>query len=255
MSDKTLQVVVDSLLTSYKSSGKGKTVLLLHGWGDRAAGLKDLQAALAGKYEVISLDLPGFGSSQRPDGDWDLSDYAEFVGTFLNKIGKKGVYAVIGHSNGGAIAIRGLARGDFKADKLVLMAAAGIRGTAKTRNKVLRLVAKTGKALTAPLPKSAKSRLRRKVYNTIGSDMLVAEHLQGTFKKVVADDVREDAAKIKLPTLLLYGGNDEATPASYGQAYHQLIKNSKLEVLSDVGHFMHLEQPQKVTKEIEEFLK
>lgn len=255
MSEKTVQVVVESLLTTYRSSGKGKTVVLLHGWGDRAAGLKDLQAALAGRYEVISLDLPGFGSTERPSGDWDLSDYAAFVGTFLGKIGKDKVYAVIGHSNGGAIAIRGLTKGNFTADKLVLMAAAGIRGTAKTRNKVLRLVAKTGKALTAPLPKSAKNRLRRKVYNTIGSDMLVAEHLQGTFKKVVADDVRQDAAKIKIPTLLLYGGNDEATPTSYGQAYHKLIKDSKLEVLSEAGHFMHLEQPQKVTEEIEEFLK
>jgi len=255
MSSKSAQVVVDSLLTKYTVSGKGKAILLLHGWGDSSAGLSGLQSELSKKYTVVTPDLPGFGGSQAPSGDWDLSDYAGFVGNFLKKIDTNKLYAVIGHSNGGAIAIRGLSNGDFASDKLVLMAAAGIRGTAKTRNKVLRLVAKAGKALTTPLPKSAKNRLRRKVYKTIGSDMLVAEHLQGTFKKVVADDVRADAAKLNLPTLLLYGGSDEASPAWYGETYHSLIKGSKLEVLPESGHFIHLEQPQIVTVEIEEFLK
>jgi pimeloyl-ACP methyl ester carboxylesterase len=255
MSEKTAQVVVDSLLTSYKVGGAGKTILLLHGWGDRAAGLKDLQAALSKKYKVIALDLPGFGNTQAPTSDWDLNDYANFVSNFLNKIGDKKLHAIIGHSNGGAIAVRGLANGDFKADKLVLMASAGIRGTANARNKTLQLLAKIGKVLTAPLPKSVKNRLRRQAYQTIGSDMLLAEHLQGTFKKVVADDVRADAAKLKLPTLLLYGGNDEATPAWYGQTYHELIRGSKLEVLPETGHFIHLEQSQKIAAEIEEFLK
>lgn len=255
MAEKTAQVIVNSLLTTYRISGKGQAVLILHGWGDRAAGLKDLQNGLSKKYKVIALDLPGFGGTQAPASDWDLSDYSSFVGGFLNKIGEAKLYAVIGHSNGGAIAIRGLAKGGIKADKLVLMAAAGIRGTTNTRNKALRLVAKTGKALTAPLPKTLKNRLRRKAYQTIGSDMLVAEHLQGTFKKIVADDVRGDVAKLKLPTLLLYGGNDEATPVWYGQTYHELIPGSKLEVLPEAGHFIHLEKPQEVITEIEGFLK
>lgn len=255
MSSKSVQVVVDSLLTKYSVSGKGKVILLLHGWGDSSAGLSGLQAELSKKYTVITPDLPGFGGTQAPSGDWDLSDYAGFIGRFLKKADVGKLYAVIGHSNGGAIAIRGLSNGDFESGKLVLMAAAGIRGIAKTRNKVLRLVAKTGKVMAAPLPQSAKNRLRRKVYKTIGSDMLVAEQLQGTFKKVVADDVRADASKLKLPTLLLYGGSDEASPAWYGETYHSLIKGSKLEVLPETGHFIHLEQPQTVTAEIEEFLK
>lgn len=248
------QVIVDSLLAKYVVSGKGRTILLLHGWGDSSSGLSGLQDQLSKKYKVIALDLPGFGGTQAPSADWDLSDYARFIGNFLKKIDEK-IYAIIGHSNGGAIAIRGLSKGDFKSEKLVLMAAAGIRGTDKTRNKVLRLVAKTGKALTRPLPRAAKNRLRRKVYSTIGSDMLVAEHLQGTFKKVVADDVRGDATKIDLPTLLIYGGADQATPAWYGETYHRLIRGSKLEVLPEAEHFLHLDQPQTVVKEIEEFLK
>src|SRR5690606_38998725 len=120
-------------------------------------------------------------------------------------------------SNGGAIAIRGMARGWLSADNLVLLASAGIRGEYKGRVKALRLITKAGKALTTPLPKSVKQRLRKKVYATVGSDMLVAEHLQETFKKVVTDDVREDAARLALPTLLIYGDQDDATPVRYAE--------------------------------------
>jgi pimeloyl-ACP methyl ester carboxylesterase len=118
---------------------------------------------------------------------------------------------------------------------------------------VLRYITKFGKALTMPLPKSIKAKLRRKVYKTVGSDMLVAEDLQETFKKVVTDDVRADAARLTLPTLLIYGEDDEATPLWFGQTLHELIPGSTLEVLPDAGHFVHLDRPAEVTKAIQEF--
>ncbi len=250
-----MQVIVDSLLTYYEAHGKGRLVLLLHGWGDSAAGLKTLQAALAKKYKVIALDLPGFGGSQPPPEAWGLDSYAYFVAHFLDKIAAKKLVAIVGHSNGGAIAIRGMARGWLSADKLVLLASAGIRGEYKGRVKALRLVTKAGKALTAPLPKSIKQHLRKKVYTTVGSDMLVAEHLQETFKKIVADDVRADAAHLALPTLLIYGDADDATPVAYGKLLQEAIQGSKLEVVPGAGHFVHTDQPAAVEKLIQGFLR
>ena len=249
-----MQVVVDSLLTHYEVQGKGKPVLLLHGWGDTAAGMAGLQHALAKKYKVLAIDLPGFGGTEPPQVVWGLDDYALFVANFLKKIEQKNIAAIIAHCNGGAIALRGLSKEWLVADKLVLLASAGIRGEYKGRIKAIRLVTKAGKALVMPLPKSIKDKLRRKVYKTVGSDMLVAEHLQETFKKVVTDDVRSDAAQLLLPTLLIYGEQDEATPLRYGELYHELIPGSTLEVLPGAGHFVHVERPEVVTKAIKEFI-
>ncbi|HSX35733.1 MAG TPA: alpha/beta hydrolase [Patescibacteria group bacterium] len=249
-----MQVVVDSLLTSYAAQGKGKTLLLLHGWGDSARGLAALQAQLAKRYRVIALDVPGFGGSQAPNGVWGLTDYAEFTAHFLAKIDKTDVHAVVGHSNGGAIAICGVSSGQLKPAKLVLLASAGIRGEYVGRMKALRYLTKAGKALTIPLPKSVKQQLRKKVYQTVGSDMLVAEHLQETFKKVVGDDVRVEAAKIAVPTLLIYGDQDQATPLWYGEAFHQAITGSTLRVLNGAGHFVHVDRLAEVVHSIEEFL-
>lgn len=249
-----MQVVVDSLLTHYEVKGKGKMVLLLHGWADSAAGLQVLTDALAIKNKVIAVDLPGFGGTEAPKGVWGLTDYAQFVAHFLAKIDVGDATAIIGHSNGGAIAIRGVGQKILNADKLVLLGAAGIRGEYKGRIKALRVITKIGKALSSPLPKSAKQHLRKKVYKTVGSDMLVAEHMQETFKKIVTDDVREDATNVVVPTLLMYGEADEQAPPWYGEAYHQLINGSTLEILPAAGHFLHHDRPEEVIRAIQEFI-
>jgi len=250
-----MQVIVDSLMTQYVRKGTGKTILILHGWGDTSQGLKALTDKLSKVYDVIALDLPGFGGTQAPPSVWGLTDYATFVQRFVAKVGLSEVYAYVGHSNGGAIAIRGLGQGILRADKLVLIASAGIRGEYNGRNKLLRVLTKAGKAATTPLPKSVKTKLRRKVYDAVGSDMLVAEHLQETFKKVVTDDVRQDAQQVKVPALLLYGEHDQATPVRYGEQYHQLIQASTFEVVGGAGHLVHIDKPKIVEKAIEEFLR
>jgi len=248
-----MQVVVDSLLTHYETKGSGPLIVLLHGWGDSAAGLLALQNALAKHYTVIAPDLPGFGSTEAPHEVWGLDEYAQFVAHFLQKIDAGPVTVLAGHSNGGAIALRGLGNNVLTADKLVLLASAGIRGEYKGRVRALRYMAKAGKALTAPLPKAMKQKIRKKAYHTIGSDMLVAEHLQETFKKVVTDDTRKDAVALTIPALLLYGEQDDATPVRFGELYHECIPNATLEVLSGAGHFVHLDRPQQVIRAIEDF--
>lgn len=249
-----MQVVVNSLMTRYERDGEGRVVVVLHGWGDSSQGLRALMHELAKSYTVVALDLPGFGGTDAPKSAWGLDEYASFVQAFLGKIGVTHVYAFIAHSNGGAITMRGLGAGTLTADKLVLLASSGIRNVYKGRNKALRLIAKTGKVLTLVLPSSVRQKLRRKVYKTIGSDMLVAEHLQETFKKVVTQDVQPDAAKLTLPVLLLYGEQDTATPIQFGRQFHELMANSTLEIVADAGHFIHLDQPHKVQAAIKEFL-
>lgn len=247
------QVVVDGLLTNYTSSGKGDVVLLLHGWGDTSRTFASLAEILSGNHQVIALDLPGFGNTEASKEAWGLDDYASFVAHFLQKIAANPT-VVVGHSNGGAIAIRAVATHKLQPKKLVLLAASGIRGEYKGRNIALRLVAKTGKLLASPLPKRVKKRLQHKLYTTVGSDMLVAEHLQETFKKVVTDDVRADAEHITIPTVLIYGDEDEATPVRYAEEFNARLKNATLHVIPGAAHFVHHEAKDKVNSLVKEFI-
>jgi pimeloyl-ACP methyl ester carboxylesterase len=249
-----MQIVVNELLTTYETQGKGKLVLLLHGWGDSSKGLRGLIQELSVSHQVLALDLPGFGGTQAPRAVWGLDDYAEFVQAALDKLELKQPYALVGHSNGGALAIRAISLGNLQPQKLVLLAASGIRNKKYLKRALLAIVAKTGNLATLWMPNRYRQALRTSLYGAAKSDMLVMPELQETFKKTVRQDVQTDAANLKLPTLLIYGARDEDVPVAYGETYHRLIKDSRLEVLIETGHFVHLDQPEKVSQLIKEFL-
>jgi pimeloyl-ACP methyl ester carboxylesterase len=250
-----MNVVVDGLMTSYLKSGKGKVLVFLHGWADSSKSFNDLAGYLAADYTILALDLPGFGASQTPEKAWGLENYADFVAKWLDKIGIKDVYAFVGHSNGGAVAIKGLASGQLKSHKLVLLASAGVRDRQKARKVLLKAMAKTGKLLTAPLPRITRRKLRQKFYGTVGSELTLLPHMEETFRRVVGEDIQSQAATLKLPTLLIYGNLDEATPTKYGELLNQAIDGSKIEFLTGVGHFLHQEQPDEIAKRMLGFLR
>lgn len=248
-----MNIVVQDLLTNYEIKGQGRQVLLLHGWGDNLKGIAGLQNQLSANFQTVSVDLPGFGATQPPAGVWDLDNYAAFLQQFIEKL-KLEPYAVIGHSNGGALAIRSIAINKLAPEKLILLASSGIRSGRSAKRLIFKIIAKTGSAATYFLPADVRDKLRKQLYGAAGSDLLVVEHLQETFKKTVRQDVQADAAKLKLPTLLIFAVGDRAVPLADGKTYNRLIANSRLEIIEESGHFVHLDQPQQVGRLIGEFL-
>jgi pimeloyl-ACP methyl ester carboxylesterase len=249
-----MQVIVNGLLTTYTISGSGPALLVLHGWADSHARFTPLAARLGKHYTVILLDLPGFGGSQAPAQPWGLPEYSAFVRDFSDKI-KQPPQAVAGHSNGGAIAVYAVAHSILSPAKLVLLGSAGIRNHGQGRKQMLKLVAKAGKVAAAPLPKSVQRRLRGTLYKAAGSDYLVAGHLQESFKLVVGYDIQQEASQVDIPTLVIYGEQDQETPVWMAERLHQALPNSTLEILPDAGHFVFEDRPDEVYTAIERFLK
>lgn len=236
-----MQVVVHGRIVTYSKTGVGPLILALHGWADSAATFDQLTAEFKKDYTVLAPDLAGFGGSEAPAEAWGLNDYATSVAEFLKKVNvsQRDVQLILGHSNGGAIAIQGLASGTLQAKKLILLASAGVRSEQSGRKKMLAVAAKGGKLATLLLPKTKRQALREHFYKKIGSDLLIAPHMEATFKKVVQQDIQDIAGLITIPTLLIYGALDTQTPPHYGQLLKDRIKNSRLEVLPDLSHFLH----------------
>jgi len=248
-----MTIIIDECAVHYEKYGKGPVVLFLHGWGDSLKTFRDLSDNLKKHYTIMTLDLLGFGESDSPKETYSLEKYAMFVKQFLEKTDNN-PYAIIGHSNGGAIAIRGVSSGILSCEKLILIASSGVRSTYNKRKNFLRASAKAAKLMTMVLPESTQMKIKRKVYKKLGSDLFVAEHLQDTFKKVVSEDVLHDAAMIIQPTLLIYGSADHATPVKYGEMFAKQIENSDLKIIDGADHFLHHTHGEKVNKLVLDFL-
>ena len=122
-----MQVLVNNRVVNYMMTGKGPMAVLLHGWADSSVTFTALTTHLKSNYTVVALDLAGFGNSQPPNSAWGLQEYAESVANTLTKLDIKNVHLLIGHSNGGAIAMYAVAHQLVQPKKLVLLASSGIR--------------------------------------------------------------------------------------------------------------------------------
>jgi pimeloyl-ACP methyl ester carboxylesterase len=253
-----MNLINQGLLTVYYEDGPAgaPVVLMLHGWDVDGTNLEVPARALAEKYHVIRLDLPGFGGTQVPPAAWHVRDYADFVKGFLDKSGIGEPAAVLGHSFGGRVAIKGLGEGIFSAKKLILIDSAGIKPPVTPKRHAYKIAAKAGKAVTS-LPGLSRLApvLRRRLYQSAGSsDYLGAGALRETFINTINEDLSGDAARITVPALLVYGANDTDTPPEDGRKLANLIKHSQLSILAGAGHFAHTDAPDRVNALIMEFL-
>lgn len=247
-----MKTIVQNLAIEYSDEGSGSVILMLHGWKDSLQTFDALSQHLPGN-RIVRLDLPGFGQSDMPKQTWDISRYADFVREFIRKINLE-VDALIGHSFGGRIAIRGVGSGVLKPRRLVLISAAGLARRRTVRNKFLAALAKTGKLATLIPPFSFwKKQLRRKLYGAIGSDYFSAGALKDTFVSVVAEDLSQYAPKISAPTLIVWGRDDDTTPLDQAERIHALVSGSTLRIIDNAGHYVHQERPEDVAQLIKEF--
>ena len=68
--------------------------------------------------------------------------------------------------------------------------------------------------------------------------------MRKSFVKIVNTHQDNFVKKIKVPTLIIYGKNDKETPVYMAKKFNKLIKNSKLCLLKDSGHFCFVQKPE-----------
>ncbi len=103
-----------------------QTVVLIHGLGQ--AGFTDwlkVIPELEKKYHVLAMDLPGFGRSSVPSGRYSPTNYAKVISWLVRKYAN-GPVVVVGHSMGGAVALRYASDFPEQVSKVVLVDVAGI---------------------------------------------------------------------------------------------------------------------------------
>lgn len=236
----------------YQKIGRGRNLVILHGWGNDASSFWGLVPLLKDNFTLYLIDLPGFGRSDLPKKPFTVSDYAQIIKEFILKCKIKKPN-ILGHSVGGRIAIK-LAAYPKLIDKLILEDAAGIKPQRGLFKVIFYFLTKIFKFF--PNFFNLKELLRLKFYSSLESDYLHAGPLKQTLQNILAEDLSKDIAKIQNQTLLIWGEKDPTpeTSVKNGKKMYQLIKDSRIEIFEGVGHFPHLEKPKIFAHYVKDFL-
>lgn len=228
-------------------------MVVLHGWGASIEAVHPIVAGLAPVATVHALDLPGFGQSDPPPEPWGVEDYQAFLAAFMDAL-SIGPATLIGHSNGGRIAIRMAATEPARVMRLVLVDSAGVRPRRTLRWYRRVAMAKIGKH-AARLLGAPGERLRDALVGRAGSaDYLAAGAMRPTLVRLVNSDLREHMPDVAVPTLLIWGANDTDTPVAAAREMERLIPDAGLVVLEGAGHYSYLDQSARFAKIVSHFI-
>lgn len=252
---KQKQIIIDSLLINYyilDLNLKNIPLLFLHGWNcDSSVWWPILPELRKLNSNLYFLDLPGFGKSEIPKKPFSLLDYSQIVKKFLEKLTLKKV-TLVGHSVGGAIAVKFASENGQFLKSLILVDSAGIR-----LKMVKKIIYKILAKIVKPVFKiQTLQPLRYKIYKMIGSeDYLLTPEMRKTYQAVVNEDITKALGRIKTPSLIIWGEKDKETPLWQARIFQERIKNAKLLTISATGHFCFLEKPKQFLKILKSFLK
>lgn len=256
--------------THYVAKGSGKPVILLHGFFfDSSVWCRNLDH-LARSHRVYALDLWGFGYSARTTQP-GYALYSGQLAAFMQALHIERA-TLVGQSLGGGAAIQFSVQHPDKVDKLVLVDSAGQTNPDPLAARLFR-VPGIGEALLN-LPGNA---LRKKMLKdfflyrpeTLSPELFrqltTAQKIAGTTASALAlmrrgfadklEGALQRLAALGLPTLIVWGAQDRATPLALGQRMHQALPGSSLCVIPNAGHVPNLEQPALFNARVDAFLR
>ncbi len=255
----------------YLAGGDGEPLVLVHGLGGAAANWLALVPLLLPRRRLLVPELPGHGGSSALPAAPSLDTYADRLGLLLNQEGAAPA-PVVGHSLGGAVALRLAIRRPEAVSALVLAGAAGISSGARYARYALAItgIVKPGRKIAPHRRRVARSAfLKRVVFGRWGAsdppalpDELVEAFLAGTARHtdtvsaanaLVRDDPRLDLDRIRCPSLVLWGARDHQLPVGDAFDYARRLR-ARLRVIADCGHLLIAERPEACADAITDFL-
>ena len=252
-------IKIKDIDTNYREWGDSEiTILMLHGWGADSTHYSELGPELAkAGYRVIVPDLPGFGLTNPPTRAWSISDYRKWLKDFTEELKLK-QFILFGHSFGGRIAIKYSINYPYQLKGLILCGSAGIKPNPTTlKRKILELTAVVGKkAFSLPGINKLAPTARKVLYKLAGAEDY--NRAEGVMKETIVKALEEDLTpllnQIAIPTFILWGSEDDATPVADGEQMHQMIVRSEFVVLEGERHNLPKRAPKKTADEISKFV-
>jgi 3-oxoadipate enol-lactonase len=250
---------------AFTESGKGRPVVLLHGYPfDKSMWSEQIEALAAGGFRAIAPDLGGLGETKSSSEIVTMDDMARDTAALLDHLGvEKAV--ICGLSMGGYVAFEFMHLFPARVLGLVL---AGTRAPADNeqekagREQQVQTMLRAGMVpiSIATLPKllarrtlaekpDVVKRVRAMITRADPNGAAAAQRGMAARR-----DYTGDLPDIDVPTLIVVGREDSIRPVADAEFIHRGIRDSRLEIIEDAAHMTNMEQPEIFDRVLIEFL-
>jgi len=273
------RITAGGLATFYLEAGPkdAPAVVFFHGLGATCASLLPTFMALAREYHVYSVDLPGFGESDKPLRPLHAAYHAQWAVAFLDAVGIERAH-LIGNSMGGRLALEVGLRSPQRVDRLVLLAPSLAWRRFRAGTRLVRLLRPELAALPLPV-------LHRFVVHSLRSMFARPDRISRGAANAAADEfVRVFATPrgriaffhaareiyleqphglkgfwsrlptLEAPALFIFGDRDWLVPPGFVRYVRQALPSARCEVFEDCGHIPQFEHPDRTNERVRGFL-
>jgi pimeloyl-ACP methyl ester carboxylesterase len=265
-------VTVDNKKVHYLEQGQGKPIILIHGFLYNTVMWKKNIEDLAKKFKVYTIDLWGWGYSERlKELNYSYELYGKQIVGFMDAL-KIPKASLVGQSMGGGISVYVAAHFPDRVDKLILVDPAVIPYPMTTTGRVYQLPY-VGEFLNAiPGNGLIKKNIQtvwfydpKKVTDDyveeVARPMTIKGSLDGmmfilrnVLKEPYVEAEAQKLAQLNKPILIIHGREDKAIPLDRSQKVNALWKGSQLVIFEKAGHTPQEEYPEKFNPLAVEFL-
>ena len=255
-------ITTEQGIVHYEVFGRGKPIILLHGWLGSWALWQETMAYLGKYYRTYALDFWGFGESGTKRNSYQVKDFVLLVDQFMESLGIVSA-PLIGHSMGGSVSLATAIQFPERTDKVVVIGSpitgsslaaplklAGNRKIASTLFKSMALF-RFGVRLYAPFickdPRFPQLMDQDLTKTTLESFLISISTLRQT-------DLRPTLETVQASVMGMYGMKDIIVRPNQYKLLEEHIPQVRTERFENAGHFIMLDQQQMFHEKLKDFL-
>jgi pimeloyl-ACP methyl ester carboxylesterase len=255
-------ITTDQGIVHYEVYGRGRPVILLHGWLGSWGLWQETMVYLSRYYRTYALDFWGFGESGKKRETYAVPDFVSMVDQFMDQLGIE-QSPLVGHSMGGTVSLGVAIRYPNRVPKVVVI---GSPIVGSSLNILLKL---SGRRFFASLLYKnmwlfqlyyrAMSRFYTKDPNwpeMMDRDLsrTTLESFLYSIASLRKTDLRPALNKISIPAMGMYGDKDIVVHPDQWKPMLAGIEHARIERFHNAGHFIMLDEPQRFTDVLKDFL-
>ncbi len=261
-------IEIDGITVHYRIAGKGEPLVLLHDANNSLHTWETWTDSLSRRYQVVSLDLPGFGlTGPHPQGSYSAFMYADFLDAFTRAINLRRFH-LAGNGLGAQIAWFYATEHPERLRKMILLDAPGFEEKKEPFVSFLARTPVLNRVLWKITPRFAVRLMLENMYadDQKVDDALVQRHhdlLRRTGNRKAFTDrstVSENRPPINIiedittPTLILWGAEDTRISPEYAYEFHRKIRKALLKIYQNTGHWPQEENAAQSAADVQAFL-